>query len=49
MEQFKTFQKEYPDYIECDECGYRKYCKLQNSRFICQSCDRNAKEKKKCK
>ena len=46
MEQFKTFQKEYPDYIECDECGYRKYCKLQNSRFICQSCDRIAKEKK---
>lgn len=31
----------YLDYVNCDVCGYKKYCRLDkvNLRFICQACE----------
>lgn len=32
----------YPEYVNCDECGYMKYCRLDKvrRRFICLSCEK---------
>lgn len=32
----------YPDYVNCDVCGYLKYCRLDKAkrRFICQACEK---------
>lgn len=37
--------REFPYYIECSSCGYRKWCKETKKGFICLSCTRIEKEK----
>ena len=29
----------YIEYAACDQCGYRKYCRLVGNKFFCRSCD----------
>lgn len=41
--------REYPWYIECTVCGYRKWCKELKNGWICRSCTRIEKEKKNAK
>lgn len=37
--------REFPLYIECTVCGYRKWCKEVKHGYICRSCARIEKEK----
>lgn len=34
-------RRNYPDYVNCDVCGYKKYCRLDKAkrRFICLACE----------
>lgn len=41
--------REYPWYIECTVCGYRKWCKELKKGWICRSCARIEKEKNNAK
>lgn len=41
--------REYPCYIECTSCGYRKWCKELKKGWICRSCARIEKEKNNAK
>lgn len=29
----------YNEYATCTWCGYKKYCKLENRKWVCKSCD----------
>ena len=29
---------EFPEYVACSKCGYRKWCKLTTCGFICSAC-----------
>lgn len=37
--------REFPEYVACSKCGYRKWCKLTPCGFICSACARIEKEK----
>ena len=32
-------KREYPEYATCTWCGFKKYCRFENRKFICMACD----------
>lgn len=34
-----NYRKIYSEYATCGKCGLHKYCKMDNGRFVCYSCD----------
>lgn len=34
-----NLRKIYSEYATCSKCGLHKYCKMDNRRFVCYSCD----------
>lgn len=32
-------KREYPEYVTCSRCGYKKYCKLEGHKWVCKACD----------
>lgn len=29
----------YPEYVTCSWCGHKKYCKLEDRKWVCKACD----------